>query len=82
MPAPDLVGLLELDDAGFDRRFAGTVVARTGRARMARNAAIALGNARSTATAAPLRRAAASDPDPVVREAAGWALAQLPVSTA
>ncbi len=42
--APDLVELLELDEAAFDERFAGTPVARTGRARLARNAAIALGN--------------------------------------
>ena len=74
VPAPDLVELLELGDVAFTERFAGTAVARTGRARLARNAAVALGNAGVAATATPLRRAAAHDPDPVVREAAAWAL--------
>jgi epoxyqueuosine reductase len=73
VPTPDLVELLELDDAGFAERFAGTAVARTGRARLARNAAVALGNAGLPSTAASLR-AATLDPDPVVREAAAWAL--------
>jgi epoxyqueuosine reductase len=71
--APDLVELLEIDDAEFARRFAGTAIARTGRSGLARNAAIALGNA-GTAEALPaLRRAAGDDPDEVVREAAAWA---------
>jgi epoxyqueuosine reductase len=74
VPAPDLVELLELDERRFAERFAGTPVARTGRARLARNAAVALGNAGMASTAAPLRRAAAGDTDPVVREAAAWAL--------
>jgi epoxyqueuosine reductase len=77
VPAPDLVDLLELSEEGFAARFAGTAVARTGRAAMARNAAVALGNAASVATAPALGRAAAHDPDPVVREAAAWALARV-----
>jgi epoxyqueuosine reductase len=72
--APDLVELLELDEQGFSQRFASTAVARTGRAGLARNAAVALGNAGSAATVPALRRAAEGDPDPVVREAAAWAL--------
>ena len=75
--APDLVELLELDDDAFRVRFAGTAVARTGRARLARNAAVALGNAGVASTAAPLRNAATGDPDPDVREAAEWALGRL-----
>ena len=74
VPTPDLVELLELDETGFAERFAGTAVARTGRAGLVRNAAVALGNAAVPSTAAPLREAAAADPDPVVREAAAWAL--------
>jgi epoxyqueuosine reductase len=77
VPAADLVQLLELDEAGFAQRFAGTVVARTGRERIARNAAIALGNAEVRSTAPALRRAAESDPDPVVSEAAAWGLAKV-----
>src|SRR5450631_3641777 len=75
--APDLVELLDLDEETFASRFAGTVVRRTGRARLARNAAVALGNAAVPATEAPLRRAALRDPDPMVREAAAWALARV-----
>ncbi|MDQ6847644.1 MAG: tRNA epoxyqueuosine(34) reductase QueG [Candidatus Dormibacteraeota bacterium] len=74
VPAPDLVELLELDERGFAERFAGTAVARTGRARLARNAAIALGNVGRPATAASLRRTAVQDSDADVREAAAWAL--------
>ncbi len=81
VPAPDLVELLELDEAGFTERFAGTSVARSGRARLVRNSAIALGNAAVAATATPLRRAAAEDPDPVVREAAAWALERISAGT-
>lgn len=77
VPEPDLVELLELDDSEFAARFAGSAVARTGRSGLARNAAIALGNARAEATAPALRRAAGADPDAVVREAARWALQQL-----
>jgi epoxyqueuosine reductase len=81
VPAPDLVALLELDEDGFAERFAGTALARTGRARLARNSAIALGNAGAPATAVPLRRAAQRDPDPVVREAAAWALERVSART-
>jgi epoxyqueuosine reductase len=77
VPFPDLVECLELTDAAFEERFKGTPVWRTGRARLARNAAIALGNAADRAAVAPLRRAAAADPDPVVRESAVWALGRL-----
>ena len=45
VPFPDLVECLELDEAEFSRRFRATAVWRTGRAGLARNAAIALGNA-------------------------------------
>jgi epoxyqueuosine reductase len=77
VPHPDLVECLELSEAEFTARFRGTAVARTGRAGLARNCAIALGNA-GDATALPaLQRRAASDPDEVVREAARWGIAQL-----
>ena len=74
VPAPDLIEVLELDQAAFDARFAGSALARSGRARLARNAATALGNLAAPASAPALRRAATADPDPVVREAAAWAL--------
>jgi epoxyqueuosine reductase len=77
VPAPDLVELLEIDENEFAARFAGSAVARAGRSGLARNAAVALGNAGVVATAPALRRAAGGDPDPVVREAASWALERL-----
>jgi epoxyqueuosine reductase len=77
VPHPDLVECLELDEAEFRRRFRRTAVWRAGRAGLARNAAIALGNAGDRGALAPLRRAAEADPDAVVREAASWAIARL-----
>jgi epoxyqueuosine reductase len=77
VPHPDLVECLELTDAEFAARFRGTAVTRTGRAGLARNCAIALGNAGDRAALPALRRSAKLDPDEVVREAAAWGIAQL-----
>ena len=77
VPFPDLIECLELDEVGFSRRFRGTAIQRTGRAGLARNAAIALGNAGDRGAVPALRRASDADPDPVVRESARWALARL-----
>jgi len=74
--APALADLLTLDDAGFRQAFAGSPIKRIGRNRMVRNAAIAAGNSGDPTLAGALRPLTA-DPDPVVAEAAGWALAQL-----
>ena len=77
VPFPDLVECLELDDEAFRSRFRHTAVWRTGRGGLARNAAIALGNAGDSAAVPALHRARSSDPDPVVREAAAWAIDRL-----
>jgi epoxyqueuosine reductase len=77
VPFPDLVECLQLDDEAFRKRFRHTAVWRTGRAGLARNAAIALGNAGDRAALPALRQAQRDDPDPVVRDAAQWAVAQL-----
>ena len=74
VPFPDLVECLSLSEAEFERRFRGTAVWRAGRAGLARNCAVALGNSGDAAAAPALDRARRSDPDAVVREAAGWAL--------
>ncbi len=74
---PDLIELLTLADDDFAQRFAGTPVARSGRARLARNAAIALGNSGDTGACSALRTAAQDDPDDAVRDAAAWALRRL-----
>jgi epoxyqueuosine reductase len=77
VPHPDLVECLELTDAEFTARFRGTAVSRTGRAGLARNCAIALGNAGDGDALPALRRSAEHDPDAVVREAARWGITQL-----
>ena len=77
VPFPDLVECLELDEEAFRERFRRTAVWRAGRAGLARNAAIALGNAGDRGALPALRRARDSDPDAVVREAADWAVRQL-----
>ncbi len=74
--APALADLAMLDDAGFRARFAKSPVKRTGRARFLRNVLIALGNSDDSAQAAPAR-ALLTDPEPLVRGAAVWALSRL-----
>jgi epoxyqueuosine reductase len=73
--AMDLTELLALDDDAFRERFRGTPIKRAKRRGLARNAAIALGNAGASREA--LQNAAQSDPDPLVREAAEWALGRV-----
>jgi epoxyqueuosine reductase len=76
LAAPRLADLLGLDDAGFRAVFAGSPIKRIGRNRMVRNAAIAAGNSGDTAFVPALRKLAQDD-DPVVAEAAQWALSRL-----
>ena len=64
--------LLQLDDAAFRERFAGTPVKRTGRDRFIRNVLIAAGNSGDAGLmryVEPL----ATDPSPLVRAMAAWA---------
>jgi epoxyqueuosine reductase len=65
-----------LDDAAFATHFARSPVLRAGRAGMARNVALALGNWADPATFGPLQRLLA-DPHPSVRGHAAWALGRL-----
>jgi epoxyqueuosine reductase len=74
---PELIPLLELDDEGFRRTFRGSPVKRTKRRGLARNAAIALANIGDGSGRPSLDRAMRSDPEPLVREAASWALGRL-----
>ncbi|WP_448659695.1 tRNA epoxyqueuosine(34) reductase QueG [Sphingomonas sp. CJ99] len=76
MAAPSLAELLALDDAAFRARFAGSPIKRIGRNRMVRNALIAAGNGGDEGLR-PQIEALTRDPDPVVAEAAGWALGRL-----
>jgi epoxyqueuosine reductase len=67
--------LLELDDAAFRARYRRTALWRARRSGLLRNAAIVLGN-RGDAAAAPALRRALEDTDPVIRDAAAWALSR------
>jgi epoxyqueuosine reductase len=74
--APALSDLLALDDARFRTMFAGSPIKRIGVARMLRNCLIAAGNSGDPSLRPHAERHCASD-DPVIADAARWALAQL-----
>jgi epoxyqueuosine reductase len=76
LTAPELADLLALDDAGFREVFSGSPIKRIGRDRMVRNCLIAAGNSGDPALR-PAVAALVTDPDPVVSEAADWALNKL-----
>jgi epoxyqueuosine reductase len=76
LAAPRLAELLALDDTGFRALFSGSPIKRIGRNRFVRNCLIAAGNSGDPALVEPVR-ALQLDPDPVVAEAARWALEQL-----
>jgi epoxyqueuosine reductase len=73
LAAPRLADLLALDDAGFRRLFSGSPIKRIGRDRFVRNCLYAAGNS-GDAALLPQVRDLMADPDPVVAEAARWAL--------
>jgi epoxyqueuosine reductase len=74
--APRLAELGQLDDAAFRARFAGSPIKRTGRDRFVRNVLIAIGNSGEPALA-EIAKARLTDPSPLVRAMAVWALARL-----
>jgi epoxyqueuosine reductase len=76
LTAPSLGDLLQLDDAGFRAMFSGSPIKRIGRNRMIRNCLIAAGNSRDLELVSAVRQHLA-DPDPVVAEAADWAMKEL-----
>ena len=76
LAAPRLADLLTLDDAEFREMFAGSPIKRIGRNRMMRNCLIAAGNSGDPRLVRSIERHL-NDPDPVVAEAAGWALGEL-----
>ena len=80
LAAPRIADLLTLDDAAFRALFSGSPIKRTGRDRFVRNVAIAAGNSGDTALVASLQMLL-RDESELVREAAGWALAELALSS-
>ncbi len=73
---PPLAQLLELDDAAFRKRFAGTPVKRTGRDRFLRNVLIAAGNSGDRSLQSKVVELM-HDASPLVRAMAVWASARL-----
>jgi epoxyqueuosine reductase len=73
---PDLVALLELDDAGFKTRFRGSPILRTKRRGFLRNVCVALGNVGDESTL-PVLAKAAKDHEPLIAEHAHWAMEQI-----
>jgi len=73
---PDLIELLSLDDAAFEKKFAGTPVLRAKRRGLLRNVCVALGNI-GDAAALPALQRAANNPDPLIDEHARWAMEQI-----
>lgn len=74
--APELADLAALDDAGFRARFAGSPIKRIGRDRFVRNVLYAIGNS-ALPQLRPVAAALCADADPVVAEAAAWAVDRL-----
>ena len=73
---PRLADLAALDDTGFRALFAGSPIKRIGRGRFVRNVLYAIGNS-GDMTLAKVARGLCEDADPVVADAAGWAVARL-----
>ena len=74
--SPDLIELLQLDEAGFKSRFAGSPILRTKRRGLLRNVCVALGNV-GDASALPTLERAAHDSEPLIAEHARWAMEQI-----
>jgi epoxyqueuosine reductase len=74
--AIDPMELMSLSDDEFRRRFRDTALWRTRRRGLLRNAALILGN-RGDPAALPALRKVLDDPEPVIREAAAWAVARI-----
>jgi epoxyqueuosine reductase len=76
LEAPPLAALSRLDDAGFRALFAGSPIKRIGRERFLRNVAMAIGNSADPALLPEVQRLS-GEPDPVLAEAARWAVQRL-----
>jgi epoxyqueuosine reductase len=76
LEAVDLVDLLRLTEVEFRQRFRGTALMRPRRRGLLRNAALLLGN-RGDVAALPALQQAAADAEPLIREAATWAIARI-----
>ena len=76
LASPHLIELLQLDDAGFKLKFAGTPMLRTKRRGVLRNVCVALGNVGDESALSDLEKAA-QDKEPLIGEHARWAIQQI-----
>src|SRR6185503_873744 len=76
LAAPRLADLLKLDDASFREMFSGSPIKRIGVKRMIRNCLIAAGNSGDASLVTAIERYV-DDSDPVLADAARWAVDQL-----
>ena len=73
----DLPGLLRMEEEAFLLWSEGSPMRRSGIARLARNAAVVLGNVGTRVHLPVLQEASLSHPSDTVREAARWALGEI-----
>ncbi|WP_391480675.1 tRNA epoxyqueuosine(34) reductase QueG [Nereida sp. NH-UV-3] len=76
LKAPKLAALVSFDDASFRAHFSGSPIKRIGRDRFTRNVLYAIGNS-GKPELKPHAQALLNDNDPVVRDAAEWAVERL-----
>ena len=74
--APDLAALARLTDTEFRRHFSGSPIKRIGRDQFIRNVLYAIGNS-GRADLSPAAKKHLNSENPVVKEAAKWALGRL-----
>lgn len=79
--APPLLTILSLDEARFQEQFAHSPIQRIKRERLVRNACVAAGNWGSETAVPPLTHLL-TDPIPLIRGHAAWALQQIGTKTA
>jgi epoxyqueuosine reductase len=73
---PDLIVFLELNEAGFKKKFAGTPIERTKRRGLLRNVCVALGNVGNASALGALDKAK-GDAEPLIGEHAAWAIQEI-----
>jgi epoxyqueuosine reductase len=76
-PYPELLPLLNISKADYERRFRRSPVKRATRSGLRRNVAVALGNLGDPRAVPELVRALGDADDPVVRGHAAWALGRI-----
>lgn len=75
--SPALLDLLALDDEGFRARFSHSPLKRAKRRGLLRNVCVALGNLGDPVAVPGLSRSMTSEPEPLVRGHAAWALGRI-----